>query len=114
MNVSVRELPAFRCNSCGHTTVYRHARCPNCKATGFLEIGLKEGRVLTYTILGATRPGFEKPLKLVMVEFEDGIRAVGQLERSEPRTGLRVKVSHGPLSEREGEISVGLKFVAAE
>ena len=109
--MSAQELTAFRCSLCGHTTVYRHARCPRCKSTSFEQVQLKEGLVLTYTILGVTRPGFEKPLKLVMVEFEGGVRAVGQLDRGEPRTGSWVKVSHGQLSQREGEISVGLKFV---
>lgn len=108
--MSAHELTASRCASCGHTTVYRHTRCPRCRGTSFTEVRLREGRVVTYTILGATRPGFEKPLTLVMVEFGDGVRAVGQLERGQPRTGMRVRVSHGRLSEREGAISSGLKF----
>jgi uncharacterized OB-fold protein len=112
--MSVHELTASRCSSCGHTTVYRHSRCPKCKAMSFVEVRFKEGRVLTYTVLGATRPGFQKPLTLVMVEFEKGMRAVGQLDRGQPSTGLRVRVSHGQLSETEGVISTGLKFVPAQ
>jgi len=112
--VSLTELTASMCSSCGHTTVYTHSRCPNCRGVGFVEVRFKEGRVLTYTILSATRPGFGRPLILAMVEFENAVRAVGQLDGAEPRTGSRVRVSHGQLSEKEGVISTGLKFVPAD
>jgi len=113
--LSEERLVAYRCSSCGTAMFPRHTRCRSCK-TGryFDELPLSEGVVVTHTRLTATRPGFPKELRFVVVEFACGVRVLGQVTADrEPRTGEGVRASWGQLSERDGKVSNGFRFVLA-
>jgi len=75
------------------------------------EVPLGSGKVITHTTLTATRPGYVRPLVLAMVDFGDGVRALGQLESDNPRVGMVVRPVKGKLGERNGIPIFGIKFV---
>ena len=49
-------------------------------------------------------------MTLAIVEFAEGVRALGQLAAPEPRLGMRVKVAYGELSSKNGVATSGLRF----
>lgn len=110
--MSEEGIISFQCANCGLGMFPRHTRCRRCRGTEFTEVLLHEGTVLTHTRLTATRPGFAKELRLAVVEFGNGVRVVGQVQgEREVTSGSRVAVSQGTLSEREGKVSSGFRFL---
>jgi len=75
-----------------------HLRCLKCKHVEFELIELPEkGKLLTFTILKAPPMEFrDKPsYALGIVEFPNGIKALGQLSREENlEIGMEVEVRH--------------------
>ncbi|MEJ2249288.1 MAG: OB-fold domain-containing protein [Candidatus Lokiarchaeota archaeon] len=84
-----------KCKKCGFLQHESHIRCLKCKNKTFKEIrpsGL--GRLLTYTILNVPPMEFKdkKSYALGVVEFENGIRALGQLTVKENlKVGIKLK-----------------------
>jgi uncharacterized OB-fold protein len=124
-----KSITSFRCSRCGLTMFPRHTRCRGCRGTDFDEQPVSEGEVVTYTRLTATRPGFAKGLRLAVVELSNGVRVLGQVdggeeegggggkgeeEQRQVRSGLRVKVSWGKLSEKDGRVITGFRFIPLE
>lgn len=110
--MSQNSIVSFQCSNCALTMFPRHTRCRACRGTEFVEIPLHEGTVLTHTRLTATRPGFAKELRLAVVELGNGVRVMGQIHGDqEVRSGSRVVVSWGSLSEKEGRVSSGFRFL---
>jgi uncharacterized OB-fold protein len=111
--MSQDQIVTYQCSSCGLVMFPHHTRCRGCrKSTEFREVPVSEGTVLTHTRLTATRPGFAKELRLVVVEVSNGARVLGQLGGdTEVTTGSRVVVSWGKLSESDGKIVSGFRFL---
>lgn len=110
--MSQDSIISFKCSECGLVMFPRHTRCRRCKGTEFVELPLHEGTILTHTRLTATRPGFAKELRLVVVELNDKVRVMGQIHGDlEVRTGSKVVVSWGNLSENGGKVSSGFTFL---
>jgi uncharacterized OB-fold protein len=109
------QIVSYQCSSCGLVMFPRHTRCRRCrKSTDFREVPVREGTVVTHTRLTATRPGFAKELRLVLVELSNGARVLGQLgDDEEVKSGSRVVVSWGKLSERDGKAVFGFRFLIA-
>ncbi len=107
------QIVSFQCSNCGLAMFPRHTRCRACRNTDFREAPVREGKVITHTRLTATRPGFAKELRLVVVELSNGVRVLGQLaDDTEVESGSRVVVSWGKLSEREGKTVSGFRFLS--
>lgn len=77
----------------------------------------KRGIILSYTIIRMPPLGFERqaPYPVVLVEFKDGIRKVGQLvsyEEEDLKIGREVVVVYRMIKEpdTEGVIQYGVKF----
>ena len=77
----------------------------------------KKGRILTWTVIHVSSTGFVKqvPYCVVLVEFENGNQAVGQLvnyEKKDMKIGKRVIGILRKLKEvgKEDVIIYGLKF----
>ncbi len=102
-----------KCRACGHVSYPKHSRCPKCKETLFEAVELRNGRLITYTIVHAVGPGTPKPLLLGIAEFEDGVRAIGQLNAINPQIGMAVRAIHSVLRERNGKEYFGFKFKKA-
>ncbi len=86
-------LTGFKCKGCGKLHYPAHVRCLRCKETSFEEVELgDECRLLTYTKLYALPEGIEMlPLLLGIVEFPNGIKALGQLIDDDIRIGMQLR-----------------------
>jgi uncharacterized OB-fold protein len=106
------QMVGFKCRLCGKLQYPRHARCPNCKGTDFEEIGLgDECTLLTYTKLYATPEGIEMPpLLLGIVEFSNGVRALGQLLADDVDIRMKLRPTWGKLRILRGKDIHGFKF----
>jgi len=108
------EPKAYKCDSCGFAIFPKHARCPKCKGRRFSEVGLREGRVVTYTVLHATPPGIPKPLQLAIAEFEHGVRLIAQVSRGNAEIGKRVTLVESKLRETPKGVLTGFSFAASD
>jgi uncharacterized OB-fold protein len=108
------QVLGMKCTSCGTVSYPKHAVCPNCRGESFEDVAISgEGKVLTYTDVYALAIEYEtRYLRLAIVQLDDGMRVTGQLLASEPKLGMRVKTTIGPVRQR-GETAIqGLQFVA--
>jgi uncharacterized OB-fold protein len=84
-----------KCEKCGYIQHISHRRCLNCKHNKFKIINPSgKCKLLTYTILTAPPAEFRnKPsYALGVVEFENGVRALGQLTTEQNlKTGMELK-----------------------
>lgn len=80
-----------------------------CGSTLFAAIELEEGIVVTHTVLRVPPPGMDPPVPMAIVEFEGGVRALGQLTESAV-TGARVVPEWAALREAEGVVYEGFRF----
>ncbi len=112
------EIYAVRCPKCGKLDYPAPMICKKCgtrrdpsgiKAADWDKVAL-EGpcKLLTWTKVYALPEGYEKPfLMFGMVEFENGLRAVGRLEVAEPKSGMGLEATVEVSDERPGrEVNV--------
>ncbi len=108
------QVSGMKCTSCGTVSYPQHAVCPNCRGESFDDVAIGgEGKVLTYTDVYALAIEYEtRYLRLAIVELDDGVRVTGQLLASEPKLGMRVKTTIGPVRQQGEKVIQGLQFVA--
>jgi uncharacterized OB-fold protein len=85
-----KKLKWKKCNECGFLQYISHLRCLKCKADNFESIVA----LGTYTILKAPPMEFREqgPYALGVVEFENGVKALGQLTKKENlKTGIKLQ-----------------------
>lgn len=110
------KLSGYRCEECGRVGHTQPARCPGCKGTNFERIDLgREAELITYTVIRNPLPGFSRasPLVIGLLEFPNGVRAIGRIDASGPEEverGEKYAPYCGELGERDGEKISGLKF----
>jgi hypothetical protein len=84
-----------RCKKCGFIQHQAHLRCLNCKNESFEDIKTKGTcKLISYTILHAPPKEFRdrKSYPLGIVEFNNGVRALGQLtEEKNLKIGMELK-----------------------
>jgi len=104
-----------RRTSCKKLLYPRHAVCPECGGEEFEPVEIEgEGKVLTYTDVYALAIDYEtRYLRVAIVEFDDGLRATGQLEDQAPQIGKRVKATVGTVRQSGDQRIEGLIFVPA-
>jgi uncharacterized OB-fold protein len=89
-------MKVFRCSGCGQLSFPSHFLCRACRSREHEEVEVHEGSLLTYTVIHAPPPGFASPLRVGIIEFEGGVRALGQLtEAVEAGSKVRVEVQAG-------------------
>ncbi|MFQ5987064.1 MAG: Zn-ribbon domain-containing OB-fold protein [Thermoplasmata archaeon] len=98
-----------KCARCGRLAFPSHAICPNCRGSEFEEHELTEGVVVSNTVLRVPPPGLTPPVPIAIVEFEGGVRALGQLTES-AEVGTQVVPEWGFLREAEGRVYEGFRF----
>lgn len=111
------ELLRIKCKRCGKIQFPGRVRCIKCRSSEFENIypePLDRGTVITFTKLYAlpeTLKG-EPPYVFGIVEFDNGIRAFGQIsEKEKVEIGMRVKPTYGQVSvDSEGKPSFGIIF----
>jgi uncharacterized OB-fold protein len=109
-------MTGYQCAECGR--VFHPARqvCLGCGGRRFSEIPLEdEGVLVTFTRLHALPMDFHtRTLMLGIVEFPNGIRALGQLSSEEVEMGMRMRPRWEVVRTLEGEKLSGLKFYPVE
>nr|MDO8081052.1 methylmalonyl-CoA mutase family protein [Candidatus Freyarchaeota archaeon] len=111
------ELRRLKCKKCGKIQYPGRTRCIKCKSSELEEIypdPIDRGKIVTFTKLYAlpeTLKG-EPPYVFGIVEFDNGVRAFGQIsEKEKVEIGMRVKPTYGQVSvDSEGKPSFGIIF----
>lgn len=108
----MKTITAYKCTNCGHVMYPRHERCLNCNEREFEEIEPTEkGKLLTYTVVNELPWGIDERGRVIgVVEFENGLRALGLVESDEPKLGMELKTSWGVVRVIGGVKTYGLTF----
>lgn len=101
-----------RCRNCGALAFPPHLRCRHCHGTQFEEAPLEKGRLLTWTVIHYPPPHVKGPIRVGIVEFSGGVRALGELPES-LEVGAAVAAEWEVLRTVEGKEVRGFRFVAA-
>lgn len=72
-------MKVHRCTTCGRLTHPAHYVCRQCRGKEFQEVDISDGTLVTHTTISVPPSGLMSPLRLGIVEFEGGVRALGQL-----------------------------------
>lgn len=104
-----------KCTKCGKIQHPDHLRCLKCKNSTFEDIESSGNcTLLTYTILTAPPAEFrhKKSYALGVVEFTNGIRALGQITNTENlKTGMKLKPIWGKLTDNlDGNEVFGIMY----
>ncbi len=107
------QIVAYRCRRCGKLHYPFHDRCLVCKGREFDEVRPQgNARLLTFTQIYNLPWGFDQRfLFLGVVQFENGIKAMGQIKASAPeqlQLGMPLKPGWEPVREQYGEHVYGL------
>jgi uncharacterized OB-fold protein len=112
-DVKEPEILAVKCPSCGRLDYPAPMVCKGCgtrrdpsgiKAPDWETFPLQGScKLLTWTKVYALPEGYEKPfLMFGIVEFENGLRAAGQLEVDQPKTGMSLQAQVEVSEDRPG------------
>ncbi len=107
---------AYKCKKCGCIMYPKHFRCLKCGERDFEEIAPSEqAKLLTYTILNELPWGIdERGRVLGVVEFSNGVRAMGLIEAPDVQIGMKLSADWKMVRVIKGEKVYGLTFQAAE
>ncbi len=98
-----------RCMGCGALSYPVHSVCHSCGGADFKDTNLGQGALLTYTVLHVPPPGVDPPLRIGIVEFEGGVRALGQLTE-EMDVGTRVEAEWAVVRRVGDKVYEGFRF----
>jgi len=111
------KITTYKCKNCGRVMYPWHDRCLKCKGREFDEIEMAlpaTGKLLTYSQLFALPWRYDlRFLTLGVVEFKNGVRAMGQLKTPDVKVGMKVKATWEPVRVIQGQEVYGLKFEPA-
>ncbi len=115
MNKREIAIIAYRCKKCGKLHYPFHERCMACKNREFEPVKPQgQVKLLTFTRIYNLPWGFDQRYLIIgVVEFENGIRAMGQIavDESYPlQTGMILEPSWAPVRVKNGENVYGLKL----
>ena len=108
----MKTITAYQCTQCEHVMYPHHMRCLNCNGREFEEIEPSgKGKLLTYTIVNELPWGIdERGRVLGVVEFENGVKALGLIHTEKPKIGMKLSVAWEPVRVIAGEKTFGLSF----
>lgn len=92
-----------------------HMRCLNCNERDFEEITPEgKAKLVTYTIVNELPWGIdERGRVLGVVEFDNGIKALGLINVEGPKIGMKLDVGWQPVRVIAGQKTYGLSFSKA-
>jgi uncharacterized OB-fold protein len=109
-------MTGYQCDQCGR--VFHPARtvCLGCGGRQFSEVPLEDkGTLVTFTRLHALPMDFQtRTLMLGIVEFPNGIRALGQLSVEEVEVGMMMRPRWEVVRTLDDRQIRGLRFYPAE
>ena len=111
----MKTITAYKCKNCGQVMYPHHYRCLNCNERDFEEIQpAGDGTLLTFTIVNELPWGIdERGRVLGVVEFENGIKALGLIYSEEPKIGMKLSPGWDVVREISGVKTYGLTFQEA-
>jgi hypothetical protein len=106
-------ITAFKCKKCGKLHYPFHDRCLECKGREFEKVKPQgKVKILTFTRIYNLPWGFDQRyLTIGVVEFENGVRAMGQIHVDESyplKIGMTLEPSWAPVRVQYGENVYGL------
>lgn len=111
----MNNITAYKCKSCGLIMYPYHNRCLNCKNREFEKIEpSEEGKLVTFTVIEQLPWGMDERGRILgVVEFDNGVKALGLVDVEEPKLGMKVKRGWGNVREIGGVKVKGLIFEKA-
>jgi len=108
----MKTITAYKCNQCGHVMYPHHSRCLNCNGREFTEIEPSDkAKLLTYTVVNELPWGIdERGRVLGVVEFSNGVRALGLIKADKVKIGMKLTAGWEPVRVIGGEETYGLTF----
>jgi uncharacterized OB-fold protein len=108
-------LNAYKCGTCGRLMQPKHYRCLSCNGREFEEISVQgDCKLVTFTDVWNLPWGIDERSRLIgIVEFENGLRAMGRIKAAEARIGMKLKASWEPVRVIHGEEVYGLTLTPA-
>lgn len=105
-------IVAYKCKNCGHVMYPKHDRCLNCNQRDFEQIEPSEqGKLLTYTVINELPWGIdERGRTLGVVEFDNGIRALGLIKADKVKIGMKLTAGWDVVRVIGGIKTYGLTF----
>ncbi|MBN1991170.1 MAG: hypothetical protein JW953_00590 [Anaerolineae bacterium] len=106
----MNKLVAYKCKSCGHLMNPKHFRCLNCNGREFEEAPTpEECKLVTYTDVWNLPWGIDERARFLgIVEFKNGLKAMGWVKAPEPKAGMKLKANWEPVRIIGGEAVYGL------
>jgi uncharacterized OB-fold protein len=106
------DLVAYKCTNCGHINYPWHDRCLNCRAREFEKIAPEgEAKLLTFSDVCTLPWGIDERCRMLgIVEFENGVKAMGWLKVAKPRLGMKLQAHWEPVRVVGGEEVYGLSL----
>lgn len=108
----MKTITAYKCKGCGHVMYPHHFRCLKCKGREFEEITPStKGKLITYTSVEQLPWGIDERCRVLgIVEFDNGVKALGIINSDSPKIGMKVIASWEPVRVIKGEQVYGLNF----
>ena len=108
----MKTITAYQCKQCQHVMYPQHLRCLRCNGREFDEISpSEEGTLMTYTVVNELPWGIdERGRVLGIVEFDNGVRAMGLILADDVRVGMKLIAGWEPVRVIGGENVYGLSF----
>ncbi len=108
----MKTITAYKCTNCGQVMYPRHERCLNCNEREFKEIyPTKKGKLLTYTVVNELPWGIDERARVLgVVEFDNGIRALGLIKSDRVKMGMKLTTGWDEVRYMNGERIYGLVF----
>lgn len=111
------QLIAYKCKACGWVSFpERKKTCKRCGAAPaeFHEISMKPyGKIISFVIQHRLPEGFQTPLPVAVVEFEDGARVYGEIVEcrvEDVKVGQEVEADARVMFEENGLRIYSYKF----
>jgi uncharacterized OB-fold protein len=109
------EIVAYKCKKCGKLHYPFHDRCLSCRGREFDKVKPQgKARLLTWTRIYNLPWGFDQRyLTLGVVEFENGIKAMGQIQADESvalKNGQLLNPAWEVVRVKDGENVYGLSL----
>jgi len=109
-------IAAGKCTQCGKTLFPKPSICPEC--LGKIEPADVEGpgKLYTYSVVHAVRPGWPSPYAIAYVDFPGDVRICGPLDLSGRQVPLDtlVSIEVGPLRTDDAGLAWSHRFVPIE
>ena len=109
------KLVGCKCKECGRIMYPQHSRCLSCNGREFEEITPEgECKLLTFSDVWTLPWGIDERSRILgLVEFKNGLKAMGWLKAGEAKVGMELKATWEPVRVIKGEEVFGLTLEPA-